>query len=174
LVEISFTFAYRQAGKTYDKVLLDMKHHTQTINDLKLQNRIFKTILFFSLVAGVLYILREPIVSPCPDTGCKVEIVYQVKNLTIEEQLLVEGVRKFGLDHVTALRKLVFKESSLNPYAVNTTSGACGLFQFLPCSKMKCSLGDVECQIAKGLKYIEKRYGDPTNALSFHIKHGWY
>jgi len=151
-----------------------MTHHKQRINSLLAQNLILYTILIFSLSYGVVEVMREKVVSPCPESGCGVSVVYQVKNLTIEEQLLVEGARKFGLDHVTALRKLVFKESSLNSHAVNPSSGACGLFQALPCSKMKCALGDTECQIKWGLGYIKNRYGTPTEALNFHLAHNWY
>lgn len=150
-------------------------HHKDYINSLKLQNRIFKTVLFLSVVGGVLYATKPEVVSPCVgDEPCSQKVIYQVKNLTIEEQLLVEGARTFGLDQVLPLKKLVFKESSLNSHAVNPSSGACGLFQALPCSKMKCSLGDSECQITWGLGYIKNRYGTPEKALSFHLEHNWY
>lgn len=70
--------------------------------------------------------------------------------------------------------ELVCRESSFNNKAINPTSGACGLFQALPCEKMGCSLEDVDCQIAWGKKYIDKRYGEVQVALSFHDEKGWY
>ena len=66
------------------------------------------------------------------------------------------------------------KESGLNPYAVNKSSGACGLFQALPCSKLPCSLSDVACQAKWGVDYIKNRYGNPANALEFHYANNWY
>lgn len=70
--------------------------------------------------------------------------------------------------------ELVCRESSFNNEAINPTSGACGLFQALPCSKMKCELDDVDCQIAWGKDYIENRYKSVDKALAFHDEKGWY
>lgn len=53
-----------------------MTHHSQTIKDLKMQNRIFKTALFFTLVGGVLYVTKPQTINPCADTGCSVKVVY--------------------------------------------------------------------------------------------------
>lgn len=105
------------------------------------------------------------------------EVVYAKETPSIlkaKEKLLLAGIRTFGTKHVEALETIVQKESSFNYLSVNKTSGACGYFQFYPCSKMKCELTDVDCQIEEGMKYIKKRYGNPTNALEFHINHGWY
>lgn len=67
-----------------------------------------------------------------------------------------------------AIIELVCRESSLNPRAVNKSSGAAGLFQAYPASKLKCDLSDVDCQIAWGKAYIEQRYGTAKAALLFH------
>ena len=133
-------------------------------------------ILFFLAVAGVLYLLRDNVISPCPNNceGAFIKTIYAKENLSVEEQVLIAGIRTFGLDHLKSLKGLVFKESSLNPYAVNPTSGACGLFQAYPCKKMKCELSDTECQITWGMKYLKARYGTPTNAYKFHLANGWY
>lgn len=69
----------------------------------------------------------------------------------------------------TALHKLLGNESGLRPSAVNPTSGACGMFQAWPCSKMGVSLDDVAGQAKWGMGYIKQRYGSPSKALSF-----WY
>lgn len=69
---------------------------------------------------------------------------------------------------------LICRESSLNPEAINPSSGACGLFQALPCSKLGCELTDVECQINWGKRYIEDRYGSVKAAIRFHNLHNWY
>lgn len=71
-----------------------------------------------------------------------------------------------------ALRELVQRESGWNPNAINPSSGACGLFQALPCSKM----GGMEIgnQIRWGLNYIAERYGSPSSALAHHDANNWY
>lgn len=52
-------------------------------------------------------------------------------------------------------------------------SGACGIPQALPCSKIPDPLS-VESQIAWGLEYIARRYGDPVNAKQHWREKGWY
>jgi hypothetical protein len=63
------------------------------------------------------------------------------------------------------------KESGISAHAVNKTSGACGLFQRLPCS---VKLGDVDGQLDNGMRYIKSRYGTIKNANQFLKTHGWY
>ena len=76
------------------------------------------------------------------------------------------------------LVKLWNRESSWNPNAVNKKSGACGIPQSLPCSKMKSMGADYrtnyKTQIKWGLKYIANRYGNPANAWKHSQKTGWY
>lgn len=66
---------------------------------------------------------------------------------------------------------LLTHESGLNPYAVNPSSGACGLFQKLPCN---VPLGNVQAQLVDGMNYINGRYGSSDNALAFWYSHNWY
>jgi len=66
--------------------------------------------------------------------------------------------------------ELIARESSFNPGAINPTSGACGLFQSLPCLKMKCELTDVDCQLRWGQTYVTNRYGSFKKALEFWDK----
>jgi len=73
-----------------------------------------------------------------------------------------------------AFMEIIAKESGFNPHAINSSSGACGLGQALPCAKMPCSLDDVRCQVNWMNRYITARYGTPTAALTFHRSHGWY
>ncbi len=82
-------------------------------------------------------------------------------------------VEYFGDDSMVA-GELISRESSLNPHAINPTSGACGLGQALPCGKMECSLDDVDCQLAWVKEYIDARYGDVQTALAFHDRNNWY
>lgn len=76
------------------------------------------------------------------------------------------------------LVKLWNRESSWNLNAVNKRSGACGIPQSLPCSKMKSAGADYrtnyKTQIKWGLNYIKARYGTPANAWSHSQQKGWY
>lgn len=65
-------------------------------------------------------------------------------------------------------------ESGNNPGAVNQSSGACGLGQALPCSKMPCSLSDYACQDNFFTQYMLERYGTWENAVSFWLSHKWW
>jgi hypothetical protein len=78
----------------------------------------------------------------------------------------------------TALNNIVMAESGWNTHATNPTSGAYGIPQSLPGSKM-ASAGadwqtDARTQIAWMLEYIRSRYGTPLIAWSFHLANGWY
>jgi LysM repeat protein len=66
---------------------------------------------------------------------------------------------------------IIQKESSGDPYAVNASSGACGLVQKLPCN---VPLGDVSAQLADAEKYMKSRYGSWINAKAFWLSHNWW
>ncbi len=70
------------------------------------------------------------------------------------------------------------KESHWNMYAQNKHSGAYGIPQALPASKMSSAGSDYmtnyETQINWGLSYIRSRYGNPTKALAHSRSTGWY
>lgn len=70
------------------------------------------------------------------------------------------------------------KESSWNVNAHNSASGAHGIPQALPASKMASAgsdyLTNYKTQINWGLNYIKGRYGTPTAALNHSRAKGWY
>lgn len=70
------------------------------------------------------------------------------------------------------------KESHWNVNAHNSYSGAHGIPQALPASKMASAgsdyLTNYQTQINWGLSYIKNRYGTPTAALSHSKATGWY
>lgn len=79
----------------------------------------------------------------------------------------------------TAWMELVMRESSGNPQAVNPSSGAFGLGQFLGTTAdayapFGAKSSDPVKQIQAMAKYIADRYGDPSAALAFHDSHNWY
>nr|WP_181808153.1 transglycosylase SLT domain-containing protein [Streptomyces shenzhenensis] len=73
---------------------------------------------------------------------------------------------------------IVDHESSWNYQAVNASSGAYGLFQALPGSKMSSAGADWQTnpatQIKWGLNYMNSRYGSPCQAWSFWQANHWY
>ncbi|MFI9598534.1 transglycosylase SLT domain-containing protein [Streptomyces sp. NPDC052043] len=77
-----------------------------------------------------------------------------------------------------AFSKIVERESGWNPHATNASSGAYGLVQALPASKMSSAGADwrtnPRTQIKWGLHYMKSRYGSPAAAWKFWRAHGWY
>lgn len=84
----------------------------------------------------------------------------------------------FGGSQMSPLVKLWIKESNWNHTAENSSSGAYGIPQALPGSKMGSVASDWRdnpaTQIKWGLGYIKDRYGSPSAAWSFWQSHSWY
>ena len=83
-------------------------------------------------------------------------------------------VAQASVDTSDAKMFIYMKESGNNPNSVNKSSGACGLAQALPCSKMGCALGDYACQDAWATQYMQNRYGTWENAKAFWLKNHWW
>ncbi|WP_308298799.1 transglycosylase SLT domain-containing protein [Streptomyces sp. GESEQ-35] len=81
-------------------------------------------------------------------------------------------------DQYQCFSNIVDHESSWNYQAVNASSGAYGLFQALPGSKMSSAGSDWQTnpatQIKWGLSYMNDRYGSPCDAWSFWQANNWY
>jgi len=77
-----------------------------------------------------------------------------------------------------ALVNLWNRESGWNVTNKNRSSGAYGIPQALPASKMSSAgsdyLTNYKTQINWGLSYIKSRYGSPSNAWSSFRAKGWY
>lgn len=72
---------------------------------------------------------------------------------------------------------IVDHESSWNPTAVNPSSGAFGLFQFLGSTAdqyLPDRNSDPGVQGEAGRRYINDRYGTPMDARAFWESHNWY
>lgn len=86
--------------------------------------------------------------------------------------------RGYGADEFACLERLWTKESNWNVTAENTSSGAYGIPQSLPGSKMASVAADwrtnAATQITWGLNYIEGRYGTPCGAWAKSQASGWY
>ncbi|MFJ7147946.1 transglycosylase SLT domain-containing protein [Streptomyces sp. NPDC100445] len=77
-----------------------------------------------------------------------------------------------------AFSRIVEHESGWNANATNSSSGAYGLVQALPASKMSTAGADWKTnpatQIKWGLDYMNSRYGSPAQAWNFWQANGWY
>lgn len=84
----------------------------------------------------------------------------------------------WGGDQFSCLVSLWQKESSWNYQAYNASSGATGIPQALPGSKMASAGSDwatnAATQIAWGLDYISRAYGTPCGAWGKSQSSGWY
>ncbi|AZP17398.1 transglycosylase SLT domain-containing protein [Streptomyces aquilus] len=78
----------------------------------------------------------------------------------------------------SAFSNIVEHESGWDVNATNASSGAYGLVQALPGSKMASAGSDwktsAETQIEWGLDYMNSRYGSPSGAWAFWQANGWY
>lgn len=97
-------------------------------------------------------------------------------NREIGQQLA--AARGWTGDQWQCLDSLFQKESGWNHLASNSSSGAYGIPQSLPGSKM-ASVGadwrtNPATQITWGLNYIEGRYGTPCGAWNHSVARNWY
>ncbi|MBW8793000.1 MAG: transglycosylase SLT domain-containing protein [Streptomyces sp.] len=101
-----------------------------------------------------------------------VQSSYTVAQIQAMAQQMVAG------GQFQCFSNIVDHESSWNYQAVNASSGAYGLFQALPGSKMSSVGADWQTnpatQIKWGLNYMNSRYGSPCEAWSFWQANHWY
>ncbi|HEU4831008.1 MAG TPA: G5 domain-containing protein, partial [Candidatus Saccharimonadales bacterium] len=69
---------------------------------------------------------------------------------------------------------MVGRESSWNPNAINVSSGACGLAQALPCSKVPGNPYDPVNSLNWMNGYVNGRYGGWQGAYDFWVANRWY
>ncbi|WP_236240877.1 MULTISPECIES: transglycosylase SLT domain-containing protein [unclassified Streptomyces] len=78
----------------------------------------------------------------------------------------------------TCFSKIIERESGWDHTATNASSGAYGLVQALPASKMASAGSDWKTnpatQIEWGLDYMNDRYGSPCGAWKFWQANHWY
>lgn len=98
-----------------------------------------------------------------------------------EAQAIAQGMIAgygWGGDQFSCLVSLWNRESGWNYAAYNSSSGAYGIPQALPGSKMGSAGADWQTnaatQISWGLGYIAGRYGSPCGAWSHSESVGWY
>lgn len=79
-------------------------------------------------------------------------------------------------EQMSCLINLWNRESGWNPNSRNKKSGACGIPQAYPCSKIKKQQGsnDWQAQIRWGINYIGSKYKSPCKAWKHFQKKHWY
>lgn len=101
-----------------------------------------------------------------------VQSSYSVSEIQAIARQMVAG------EQFQCMSAIVDHESSWNYQAVNASSGAYGLFQALPGSKMASAGSDWQVnprtQIKWGLNYMNDRYGGACEAWSFWQANHWY
>ena len=104
-------------------------------------------------------------------TGTKADYQAYAYDLVLNKYLWSESDYK-------ALVNLWERESNWNANAHNKSSGAHGIPQSLPASKMSSEGSDYYTngytQIRWGLKYIKERYGSPSKAWKHFQNKNWY
>jgi hypothetical protein len=84
----------------------------------------------------------------------------------------------YGSGQFDCFNNIIMRESKWDINATNPSSGAYGIPQALPGSKMATIAGDWRTnpatQIIWGIEYMKDRYGSPCSAWGFKASHGWY
>jgi hypothetical protein len=84
----------------------------------------------------------------------------------------------YGESQFNCFNNIIMRESMWRVNATNPSSGAYGIPQALPGSKMASVASDWRTnpatQIIWGIEYMKGRYGSPCGAWGFKSAHGWY
>ncbi len=84
----------------------------------------------------------------------------------------------YGEGQFNCFNNIIMRESMWRVNATNPSSGAYGIPQALPGSKMATVASDWRTnpatQIIWGIEYMKGRYGSPCGAWGFKSSHGWY
>jgi hypothetical protein len=84
----------------------------------------------------------------------------------------------YGSSQFDCFNNIIIRESMWRVNATNPSSGAYGIPQALPGSKMATVASDWRTnpatQIIWGIEYMKDRYGSPCAAWSFKSANGWY
>lgn len=125
------------------------------------------------------------VVSTVPKTPSKVNISTTPRPIINNRQLNSSGESSQAIaaslvstSQLSCFDKIIERESSWNVHATNTSSGAYGLPQALPGSKMASAGPDwrdnARTQLRWALGYMDSRYGSPCGAISHEYQYGWY
>ena len=160
LPEVARALNQRQAELSETSVEIAVAERTQQVNEFVQQRaKAEQTTRYAERVKQLGY---DPLTTDPRDIA---------KKMMLEEY-------QWGQDEFTCVDKIWTQESNWQWNAENPTSGAYGIPQSLPASKLATAGDDWKTnpatQIKWGLKYIKDRYGTPCSAWGFKSGHGWY
>ena len=108
----------------------------------------------------------------------QVELAREPQGAKLVAKALITEKYQWNEEQYSCLNKLWTKESHWNYKARNKVSGAHGIAQALPATKMEVVGTDWRTnpvtQISWGLKYINERYDSPCKAWSKFKRSRWY
>ena len=116
-------------------------------------------------------ITRKKPVKQVEVVGTKLETVPYTGGGSKTEWLKAAGVPQQYWGYADAL---ISRESGWNPNAVNSSSGACGLAQALPCSKVPGNPLNPVDSLKWMNGYVNGRYGGWQGAYNFWQRNHWY
>lgn len=123
--------------------------------------------------------VAAPTATPAPATPAPTPVPTPAPTPTVDDARSF-ALAQLGPAQFSCLDALWQHESDWDPSAENPSSGAYGIAQALPATKM-ASVGmdwksNPITQVKWGLAYIASRYGSPCNAWSFWLRHypHWY
>ena len=88
----------------------------------------------------------------------------------------VDWIKTAGVTDIANAHALIMRESGCNPTIYNRGgSGACGIPQALPCSKLPQGINTSPVDQIKWMdNYCKSRYGSWAAANNFQLSNGWY
>jgi hypothetical protein len=104
-------------------------------------------------------------------TGSVAAVLYYTGGGSAAEWMAAAGIAESDWGYVDYI---VGHESGWNPNATNKSSGACGLVQALPCSKVPGNGYDPVDNLRWGTGYAVGRYGSWAGAYAFWVKNHWW
>lgn len=117
---------------------------------------------------------KKEIVASHTELAQQPKALLAVKETTKTQKTAISGsgaceawMSEAGIAKTPATTKLILNESGCKPNARNSKSGACGIPQAYPCSKLPCQLNSsgAVCQLKWMDGYVKERYGSWDGAL---------
>ena len=106
------------------------------------------------------------------------ETISQVRGDSVYQTFEEANNVVFGPQYWTAMSTIVSRESGFHPTSQNSSSGAYGVCQSLPASKMATFgtdyLTNPVTQINWCLNYVNDRYSNPADALYYWDQHNYF
>lgn len=120
----------------------------------------------------------EPTAKPTPKPTPKPKPRVRVPSAPSKSEAQRYARNRIGAVQYNCLYQLWMRESGWNYKAYNRSSGAYGIPQALPGSKMASAGDDWRTnpitQVKWGLNYVKQRYGSACGAWRFWLNHHWY